>query len=241
MKLLLCIAVGSGLLSCSMPDTATLVVSVNGATISPCTPTMESTTTAPTKVSFPTVTRTHVPATDPARRVAPSATPTSLPPTVTPTPSRVPATSPPTRIVIPAIELDASIVEVGWKVVENNDELHTEWEVANYAVGFHKGSAYPGNVGNTVLSGHHNIRGEVFRDLHLVEPGDNIYLYVGIQGYHYVVEAEYRFREKGVPPEVRRDNAKWIRHSADERLTLVTCWPYSGNSHRIVVVAKPED
>jgi LPXTG-site transpeptidase (sortase) family protein len=135
--------------------------------------------------------------------------------------------------------LDAPIEEVGWKLVDNNGELHSVWDVADYAVGFHRGSAYPGNVGNTVLSGHHNIRGEVFRDLHLVEPGDDIYVYVGIQGYHYVVEAKYRFREKGVSTEVQQDNARWIQHTADERMTLVTCWPYSGNSHRIVIVAKP--
>jgi sortase (surface protein transpeptidase) len=29
--------------------------------------------------------------------------------------------------------------------------------------------------------------------------------------------------------------------SGDERLTLVTCWPYEwpGNSHRVIVVARP--
>ena len=141
--------------------------------------------------------------------------------------------------MIPVIELDASVQEVGWKIIDNNGELYSVWDVADYAVGFHKNSAYPGNVGNTVLSGHHNIRGEVFRDLHLVEPGDDIYVYAGIQGYHYVVEAKYRLLEKGVSPKVQQDNVRWIQHTADERVTLVTCWPYSGNSHRIVIVAKP--
>ena len=132
-------------------------------------------------------------------------------------------------------------MEIGWKVVQRNGDLYSQWQVPDDAVGFHKGSAYPGNAGNTVLSGHHNVGAEVFRDLHLVEPGDDIYLYVGAQSYHYVVQAKYRFREKGVPPEVQQDNARWIQHTADERLTLVTCWPYHypGNTHRIVVVAKP--
>ena len=199
-----------------------------------------SVTRAPSLTSEPSPPVAPTPTAEPSPSLAPSRVPASPTPTATPLPSRVPATSGPERIVIPSIDLDASVEEVGWKVVEQNGVLASQWEVADYAVGFHRGSAYPGHVGNTVLSGHHNIRGEVFRYLHQVEPGDDVYLYVGIQGYHYVVEAKYRFREKGVPPDVKRDNAKWIQHTEDERLTLVTCWPYSGNSHRIVVVAKPD-
>jgi len=40
---------------------------------------------------------------------------------------------------------------------------------------------------------------------------------------------------------VRRQNARWIAPTTDERLTLVTCWPYTGNSHRLIIVAKPAD
>lgn len=162
-------------------------------------------------------------------------------PTLTPTPVRVLSKEPPTRLWIPSIDLDAPVVEIGWKVVESEGKYHTEWEVADFAVGFHKTSAYPGNRGNTVLSGHHNIRGEVFRDLYLLEPGDEIFLYVGIQGYRYTVAAKYRLEEKNMPPEVRESNARWIQQTPDERLTMVTCWPYSGNSHRIVIVARPAD
>lgn len=236
--LLLCLLVGSVLLSRSTVETEAPTVWVHEQMVSPSPPRVTS-TTMPTVTPVPSATDTPVRPTATLPTKTPPATPTSPLPTVTPTPSRVPASSLPARIVIPVIDLDAPVVEVGWNLVERNGQLSTEWEVADFAVGFHKGSAYPGNVGNTVLSGHHNIRGEVFRDLHMVEPGDNIYLYVGIQGYHYIVEAKYRFPEKGMPPEVQRDNARWIQQTADERLTLVTCWPYSGNSHRIVVVAKP--
>jgi len=38
---------------------------------------------------------------------------------------------------------------------------------------------------------------------------------------------------------VRQENARWIAPTDDERLTLVTCWPYTNNTHRVVVVAKP--
>jgi LPXTG-site transpeptidase (sortase) family protein len=40
---------------------------------------------------------------------------------------------------------------------------------------------------------------------------------------------------------VRQANARWIGPFNDERLTLVTCWPYTNNTHRVIVVAKPVD
>lgn len=174
------------------------------------------------------------------------ATPTAVPPTSTPGPTSPapstrppPATAPPDRIVAPAIGLDAPVVPVGWKTVEENGQTYTEWEVADYAAGWHKTSAYPGNVGNTVISGHHNIRGEVFRYVVNLEPGHIVDLYVGQTVYRYVVTEKYILKEKGMPPEVREENARWIAPTDDERLTLVTCWPYTNNTHRVVVVAKP--
>jgi len=182
------------------------------------------------------------------------ATPTAVPPTSTPEPvpsptmgptspapstRPPPATAPPDRIVAPAIGLDAPVVPVGWKTVEENGQEVTEWEVADYAAGWHKTSAYPGNVCNTVIAGHHNIRGEVFRYVVNLEPGDDVDLYVGQTVYRYVVTEKYILKEKGMPPEVRQENARWIAPTDDERLTLVTCWPYTNNTHRVVVVAKP--
>jgi sortase A len=175
-----------------------------------------------------------------------SPTPTSSLATSTPAPTSPapstrppPATAPPDRIVAPAIGMDAPVVPVGWKTVEENGQTFTEWEVADYAGGWHKTSAYPGHVGNTVIAGHHNIRGEVFRYVVNLEPGNVVDLYVGQTVYRYVVTEKYILREKGMPPEVREENARWIAPTDDERLTLVTCWPYTNNTHRVVVVAKP--
>ena len=47
-------------------------------------------------------------------------------------------------------------------------------------------------------------------------------------------------REKGVPEEIRGENAKWIEPTEDERLTLVSCWPFVKPDHRVVVVARPQ-
>jgi len=113
------------------------------------------------------------------------------------------------------------------------------WDVADYAAGFHRSSAYPGHIGNTVLSGHHNIKGEVFRYVVDLEPGDEVTLYVGERPYRYAVEEKLVLPDKYVSAEQKRENGKWIRYFPDERLTLVTCWPYTDNTHRVIVIAKP--
>jgi len=63
----------------------------------------------------------------------------------------------------------------------------TVWQVADFAAGFHRGSAYPGHPGNTVIAGHNNIRGRAFRHLLDLGPGDDIFLFVGEEEFHYVV------------------------------------------------------
>ena len=113
------------------------------------------------------------------------------------------------------------------------------WEVADYAAGWHVTSAPPGQPGNTVLAGHHNINGEVFRYLVDVQEGDEIDLYAGDTIYKFLVEQKLILKEKDEPLEVRQRNAQWIAPTNDVRLTLVTCWPYTNNTHRVVVVAKP--
>jgi sortase A len=170
-----------------------------------------------------------------------TATPT---PTTPPTPTAIPTLTPVSlasaRLVIPAINLDAPIVEVGWETHEVNGEVVGVWDVPHaFAAGWHKNSALPGQVGNMVLSGHHNIYGEVFRDLVDLEPGDGVSVYVGETVYHYSVTERHILEERGQPVEVRMQNAQWIMPTEDERLTLVTCWPYTNNTHRLIVVALP--
>jgi len=158
------------------------------------------------------------------------------PTTVTPQPA---AYSPPTRIRIPKINVDADVVEVGYEIKEENGEMVTVWKVADFAAGYHLGSAYPGHPGNTVIAGHNNIRGRVFRHLLDLLPGDDIYLYVGEQEFHYLVAQRLLFEEKGMPEEIRRENAQWIQPTEEERLTLVSCWPFVKPDHRVVVIARP--
>jgi sortase A len=150
-----------------------------------------------------------------------------------------PAGDPPTRLVIPRINLDTPVVEVGWRIVESNGKRISVWDVADSIAGWHRGSGYPGNLGNTVLSGHHNIKGEIFRYLVELEEGDSVELYVDDQRYPYRVTEKHILQEKGMSDEVRSENARWIAKTTDERVTLVTCWPYTNNTHRVIVVARP--
>lgn len=146
----------------------------------------------------------------------------------------------PTRLVIPRIQLDTPVVVVGWQArVVNGEQQGNEWQTAENAAGFHRSTALPGHVGNTVISGHNNIAGAVFRDLHRLRLGDEIHLYTRLRRFDYVVAANFIVEEAGVSIEQRRANAQWIGPTADERLTLITCFPPWGNSHRTIVIAKP--
>ena len=178
----------------------------------------------------------------PQRLMEPAGLPTAVPkplPTASPTPP--PPPEPPTRIVAPAIKLDAKVVPTGYHLVKRGGRAYTEWLVPKDGAGWHDTSAPPGRVGNTVISGHHNIEGKVFRYVVDLEPGDTVTLYAGDKAYDYVVVEKYILKEAGMPQSVREKNAQWIAATGDIRLTLVTCWPYQwpGNTHRVVVVAKP--
>jgi len=211
-----------------MDEVGGVMTATPSATPIPPTATATTTPTAVHSIS------TAVFSLTPTATSSPTFTPTSTP-TFTPTPSGPPpASAPPDRIVSPAIGLDAPVVPVGWTVTAEG----AAWDSADHAAGWPQGSAYPGHVGNTVLSGHHNIKGKVFRYLIDLEPDDEVFLYVGDTAYHYVVTEKHLFEEKGKPEAVRRANAQWLAPPDDERLTLVTCWPYTSNTHRLIIVAK---
>lgn len=153
--------------------------------------------------------------------------------------AEIPIESPITRIAAPTIGLDAPVIGVGWRQEKRNDLLVNVWTVADYAAGWHKNSALPGQGGNIVISGHHNIKGEVFRYTIDLNVGDTVTLYEGDQLYNYTVVDKFILKDKGEPDAIRRENAKWIGPFNEERLTLVTCWPYTNNTHRAIVIAKP--
>lgn len=146
----------------------------------------------------------------------------------------------PSRIALPSIGVETDVVKVGWDTVTLADgRTASQWQVADFAAGWHKNSAIPGEPGNVVLSGHNNIRGAVFRKLYQLQPGDTATVWAGGRAFTYRVEEVLILEETNASMEQRRENARWIQPFDDDRLTLVSCWPESSNTHRVVVVAKP--
>jgi len=149
------------------------------------------------------------------------------------------AANQPQRIVLPSIGVDTDVEQVGWySVTQANGQTVSQWEVADFAAGWHKNSALPGQPGNIVLSGHNNIQGAVFRKLYQLQPGDTAKVWAGGQEFAYRVEEVMILEETNASLEQQRENGKWIAPFDDERLTLVSCWPETSNTHRVVVVAK---
>jgi len=125
-----------------------------------------------------------------------------------------------TRIVIPSIEVDKKVVEVGWTVERQPDgQAVATWDVDKYRVGHHRGTKNPGGGGNIVLAGHS-----------------------GGEPHDYTVSEHILLDEVGQPLEKCLVNARYIGPSDEELVTMVACWPLTGPDkfkQRIVIRAKP--
>lgn len=136
---------------------------------------------------------------------------------ITPLPMPTPGPEQAIRIQIPAIGVDAPVVE------------GDSWESLKQGAGHHVGSANPGESGNCVISAHNDIFGEIFRDLPDLDLNDEILVYTASRVYRYVV-TQKRIIE---PTEVNVMSA-----TSSPVLTLISCYPYGIDTHRIVVVAE---
>ena len=136
-----------------------------------------------------------------------------------PEPTPAPGTEMPTALEIPSIDLRTGVVEV---TIENGT-----WQVAEYAAGYHRGTARPGTVGNTVISGHKGLAGAVFAHLEEVNIGDLIYLTAGSHEYQYKV-----IEKKSVWP----NQVDVMAPTSTPILTLITCTTY--DLQRLIVVAR---
>ena len=137
-----------------------------------------------------------------------------VPPAV---PIPTPGPQAPTRIVIPAIKVDALIVQG-----DGDEQLKLGVGHAPYSVN-------PGERNNMVLSAHNDIYGEIFRRLDDLELDDEVIVYAGDHPYHYVVTAKQIIDESQV--EVLAPTTKPVT-------TLISCYPYMVDTHRIAVVAE---
>jgi sortase A len=122
-----------------------------------------------------------------------------------------------TRIQIPAIGIDAPVIQ------------GTGWEQLKKGVGQVIGTANPGENGNLVLSAHNDIFGEIFRYLDQLQRGDQFTVYTNLRAYTYVVTGW----EVVEPTRVEVMNP-----TPNPTATLISCYPYLIDNMRIVVKAK---
>jgi sortase A len=120
------------------------------------------------------------------------------------------------RIQIPAIQVDAPIVQ------------GDGWEQLKKGVAQHLGTPNPGDNGNIVFSAHNDIFGEIFRELDKLQPGDIIILYTSTRQYTYVITGTQTVEPTRVEVMASTPNAV---------VTLISCYPYLIDNQRIVVSA----
>jgi LPXTG-site transpeptidase (sortase) family protein len=142
-------------------------------------------------------------------------TPTALP-TPSPRPTAVPAPPPPglpVKLMIPRIRVDTPVIELSTTLDARGVP---QWETVPFMAGHYRVTGLAGARTNVVVSGHVRTRdlGNVFRDLHLLRPGDAIVVYTEQGEFTYRV-AELRL----VPP----SDTSPLAPSLQPRLTLITC------------------
>ncbi len=146
----------------------------------------------------------------------------------------------PIRLIIPRLGIDAPVESVSRQPFVDGNETYYQWQVPEGSTaGWHNETAVLGQIGNTVLNGHHNIYGELFRYLSDLAEGDEIIVADSEKSHRYRVTTSLVLKERGQSLATRLANASWINPTDDERITLISCWPYTDNSHRVIVVAFP--
>ncbi len=207
-----------------------------------------------TATSHPTA--TAGPTSTVAAKATAAPTATDAPP---PPPTATAAPLLPVRLVIPDLKIDTKVVEMGWTVKQTATGAVSEWDIPKNTAGHHLNSAGIGQGDNLVISGHNNIYARVFmpisqawpstgstrvdkfteksdvltgRELRLFDPAG--------QQHTYVITDFYRLWDTGVSQAQRIKNGRFILPTGDERVTIVTCWPPTNNTHRLVVIARPE-
>jgi sortase A len=131
---------------------------------------------------------------------------------------RPPATSETALVLsIPRLNLDQTIVQ------------GVDWEALRLGIGQVMNGINPSDEsGNVVLAAHNDIYGEYFRDLDQLEVGDLFTIQTETQVYTY----EITLIDIYEPTDV------WVMDNREgATATLISCYPYRQNTHRIVVFA----
>jgi sortase A len=124
------------------------------------------------------------------------------------------------RILAPKIGLDAIVVEL-WGL--------DDAENLKRGPGHIPGTAYPGQPGNCVISGHRTTYGAPFRHIEQLTNGDEITLFTAENRYIYRV-----FDQRIVLP----TDLTVLEQEGEPKLTLTACHPWYSAAQRIVVIAR---
>lgn len=141
------------------------------------------------------------------------------------------------KISIPSIYVESAVVPVGWRADAETGQF--AWDSPGADVGWVITGALPGDQGNIILYGHNNMYRQVFRRLADLKPGDRVILETANGDWEYEVRQVHRLPILGAKAEQLAGYEKFLQPSAEERLTLISCWPPVSNTHRVVVVAVP--
>lgn len=121
------------------------------------------------------------------------------------------------RILVTRLDLDAIVVEL--------EGLGDTYNLKR-GPGHIPGTAYPGQPGNCVISGHRTTYGAPFRHIDELGPGDEIVLETAEARYIYVV-----YEQRVVLP----TDLTVLEQGEECEVTLTACHPWYSASRRIVV------
>jgi sortase A len=124
------------------------------------------------------------------------------------------------QMVIPKIDVHAPVVQT--------PPVQGVWAVADWSVGHLSTTPHPGVPGNAAYAAHDDIKGEIFKRLGELTPGDTILLYTRHSVFTYVVTRQLTVDPSDISP---------LNPTAQPTVTLITCVPYWVDTQRLVVQA----
>ncbi len=124
------------------------------------------------------------------------------------------------RLIVPKLELDVIVVELS--SLDDTDNL-------NRGPGHIPGTAYPGQRGNCVISGHRTTYGAPFKNIQALEPGDLIILVTKESLYTYEM-----YEQRIVLP----TDLTVLEQGEEPKVTLTACHPWYSAKQRIVVIGR---
>lgn len=131
-----------------------------------------------------------------------------------------PGAEPALRILIPRIGVHAPVVQTA--------PVNGVWAVADWAVGHLTTTPDPGAAGNAAYSAHDDIKGEIFKRLDELRPGDRVLFRTRHAMYVYVVT-----NQRTVDP----SDVSVLDPTRLSTVTLISCAPYWVDTQRLVVQA----